>query len=371
MITKSGLIGLYQSPTTREQVSSVYMIADGETSSLFILMLFPGAYLDANEIASLQPYHNIFIVPVSLEGLYLSDAYRLALDLMKTKQHVHILHPKKFAMHVHPLVRDCLLKGSPDNTTAFVYGNGFIAFNWGINEAELDEPIYQIGFYDIYTNFDNKRFLFCPFEVNKSRILELLQNDNVDYVYLPYAKSLFGSDNFLTVQQDENFAEYKDKIVAFGFRNDAEAALCWEMYPNSFPITIRWMFLNSSIIMSKEIDYVVVTDRNLDSNYYDGHERPFPLEKYVEKPTDDSDVKIPVSTLIFAGTVDSVEKLNEISDVAEGSIYAVISEILPESENAQIHEFVRVNNSWLDIGTVTIDIKTSEIINETEEVTGQ
>ena len=367
MITKSGLIGLYQSPTTREQVSSVYMIADGETSSLFILMLFPGAYLDANEIASLQPYHNIFIVPVSLEGLYLSDAYRLALDLMKTKQHVHIIHPKKFAIHVHPSVRNCLLKGSPDNTTAFVYGNGYIAFNWGINEADADRPTYQIGFYDIYTNFDNKRMLFCPFEVNKDRILEMLQSDSVDYVYLPYAKSLFGSDNFLTVKQDEKFAEYSDKLVAFGFRNDTEAALCWEMYPESFPITIRWMFLNSSIIMSKEIDYVVVTDRNLDSNYYDGHERPFPLEKYVEKPTDDEPF-IKISSLKFAGIVNDASELNSISDADMGSVYAVIDKITSESKEAHIHEFVRSTNEWIDIGTVTVSIESGSKTDSTEEV---
>lgn len=278
MITKAGLIGLFQPPKYRDQIAPVYMIADGDTSSLFIFVLFPGAYDDAYEVACQTPYHHIFIVPTSMEVMYVSDVFRLASDLMRIKQSVNIIYPHKFAMHVPAAIENTLLRGSSNSTTAFVYGNGFIAFDWGI-EKPIENPIYHLGFHDIYINFDNRRILFCSHEVNKDRILNMLENDDVDYVYLPYARPMFGDESYITLIEDESFEKYIDKLIAYGFANSTEAKLCWDKHPNSFPVTFRWLFLNAYNWDSEEINYVAITDRPWSPHYYPQRMYPYPLER--------------------------------------------------------------------------------------------
>lgn len=279
MITKAGLVGLFQPPKYRDQISPVYMIADGDTSSLFIFVLFPGAYDDAYEVACQTPYHHIFIVPTSMEAMYISDVYRLTSDLIKIKQSVNVLYPSKFAMHVPAAIENSLLRGSPTNTTAFVYGNGFIAFDWGIDKP-IEEPIYHLGFHDIYINFDNRRVLFCSHEVNKTRVLNMLENDDVDYVYLPYAKPMFGDDSYITLIEDEYFKPYVNKLIAYGFANSTEAKLCWDKHPNSFPVTFRWLFLNAYNWVSDEVNYVAISDRPWSPHYYPENKYPYPLERF-------------------------------------------------------------------------------------------
>lgn len=293
MITKAGLIGLFQSPKYREQFSPIYMIADGDTSSLFIFVLFPGAYDDAYEIASQTVYHHIFIVPTSMEAMYISDVYRLASDLMRIKQSVNVIYPNKFAMHVPPAIENSLLRGNASSTTAFVYQNGYIAFDWGI-EKPIEDPIYHRGFHDIYINFNNRRVLFCPHEVNKDRIINMLENNDVDYVYLPYARPMFGDDSYITLIEDEDFKEYADKLIAFGFANSTEAKMCWENHPNAFPVTFRWLFLNTYNWDSEEVNYVAVSDRPWSPHYYPKHEYPYPLERIdlgltIEDPSDEEE----------------------------------------------------------------------------------
>lgn len=290
MFSKAGLIGLFQSPKYREQISPVYMISDGDTSSLFIFVLFPGAYDDAYEVASQVIYQNIFIIPVSLEAMYVSDVFRLQSDLMRIKSNVKVLFDGRYPLHVPHAIENSVLRGRHDNTTAFVYQNGFIAFDWGI-EKPIENPIYHRGFHDIYINFNNRRVLFCPHEVNKERILTMLENGDVDYVYVPYARAMFGDESYLTLVEDEAFNDYIDKFVAFGFMNSTEAKLCWDNHPEAFPVTIRWLFLNSYPYESDEADYVVIADRPWSPHYYPINMYPYPLERYdlgltVEEPTD-------------------------------------------------------------------------------------
>lgn len=278
MISKAGLIGLFQSPKYREQFSPIYMIADGDTSSLFIFVLFPGAYDDAYEVACQTPYHHIFIIPTSMEAMYISDVYRLTSDLLRIKESVNVIYPSKFAMHVPPAIENSLLRGNATKTTAFVYQNGFIAFDWGIDKP-IEEPIYHMGFHDIYINFNNRRVLFCSHEVNKDRVLSMLENGDVDYVYLPYARPMFGDESYITLIEDENFKEYSDKLIAYGFANSTEAKLCWDNHPASFPVTFRWLFLNAHNWDSEEVNYVAVADRPWSPHYYPLNMYPYPLER--------------------------------------------------------------------------------------------
>ena len=278
MVPVAGMVGLFQPPVRRNDKSSMYMVADNDSHSLFIFIMFPGSYQDAYEVASLLWYQNIFIVPVSLDGNYLSDVCRLVTDLSKTKQSVKIIHPTKTPYRVNSLIENSFVRTSEGRST-FMYTNGFISFNWGLN----DNPYINDRYYDIYIKFNNRTVLLCPFEINRERILSLLKNNYVDYIYVPFTASQFGTDNFLSIIEEEDFSDYKNKLVACGFTNATEAAMSFESFPNSFPCTIRWVFLRSEVTFTEESDLVVVGNREWSPYFYTPV--PFPLENDNVKTT--------------------------------------------------------------------------------------
>lgn len=251
MASKAGLIGVFQPPKDRNEVSSVYMISDETSHILFIFVLFPGAYMDAYEVASQETYTNIFIVPVSMDALYVSDVVRLANDLIPYKRKVKIIFPGKSPSFMPTAVQKALIKGG--RTTFYQYTFGFVGLNY-----QIGKEIYQPNFYDIYATFKNRRLLFCPFDVNKERILKMLQNNKVDWVYLPYSKPLFGSDCFATLVKDPDFEPYLDKLVAIGFTDQTHANFCRLRFPNNYPRTIRNAFLNLDNYLSSETGNPVV-----------------------------------------------------------------------------------------------------------------
>lgn len=240
MSARAGLVGMFQPPTLPSNGgNSVYMITDDNNDSLYIFILFPGAYDIAYEIASKTWYRNVFIIPVSLDALYVSDVTRLANDLSKIKFVVRVLFPGKFCAYVPTVVQRALIDSG--RKTYYRYKNGIIAFDYKF-EADTD---YQPNFHDIFATFRTRRCLFVPFEVKKERILKLLQNDEVDWVYVPYSDPMFGTDCYTTLVIDSDFKPYMNKIIAFGFFNQTQVNYCKGRYPNSFPRTIRAEFTRS------------------------------------------------------------------------------------------------------------------------------
>ena len=239
MISKAGLIGVYQPPASNNKhVNSIYMITDESTNSLMIFILFPGSYDDIYEIASKLWYRTIFLIPVSLTSLYLSDVVRLSEDLTAISKDVKIIHPDKFPAYVPVNTQKNFLK-CKDNT-AFTYSNGFIAYDY-----KFDSTTYQYGFHDIFFTFDSRRCLLCPFEVNVERIYKMLSETLVDYIYVPYTDTYFGSESYLTLIKKPEFSEYQNRLVAFGFHSQEEANFCRLHYPYSYPRTYRYAFINS------------------------------------------------------------------------------------------------------------------------------
>ena len=267
MLSKAGLIGLYQASNTRNKISSVYMISDEDTASLYVFVLFPGAYHDIYEIASLTAYTNIFIVPISLDPVFISDIYRLVNELTPIKHIVKVISPTKYTYaNCNTLFLNSFVKGN--TKSSFVYSNhGFIAFNW--NE---DDCTYPSRLNDIYCTFNNRRILLTSTKVDKERIIKLFENDQLDYVYVPWSKNPeYNSaydDNFISLMDCERLKPYESKIVPYGFNDHAEMTLCREKYPNNFPVTIRHLFIKTTMESSME-DVVTWGEINMKP-----HEKP-------------------------------------------------------------------------------------------------
>lgn len=266
-----GLIGIYNASNLRDDISSVYMISDSSTSSLFVFVLFPGAFHDVYEIASLTMYQNVFLIPISTYPEYISDIYRLVIELTKIKTRVKVISPDMLQPNVkarmNSMFLNSLVKGS--SKSSYVYSeNGFIAFDWnganGVEEASSHQS-WPESFHDIYCTFGNKRILLTVNKVDIYRIKYLLVQDLVDYVYVPWQNPSYTSSMFATfvdvfnviAEMDKELGtEYANKLVIYGFPNDAAIELASETYGSNFPINARQLFISDANPIDDWLKYI-------------------------------------------------------------------------------------------------------------------
>ena len=240
MTSKIGLTGLYQPNCARDDYTSVYMISDEDTGSLFVFILFPGSYHDIYEIAFLTEYTKIFLIPISLNPAYMSDIYRLVNDLTPIKEMVKVMYPDHFpTTGLNTLFLNSFVRG--DSKTSYVYSNnGFISFDW-----KNDNPVN--GKHDIYCTFGDKRILLTSQYVDVDRIEGLFEQDLVDYVYVPWHNPEYTTENFtnfITVMSYLSDKPYGCKIIPYGFGNLEAINYCKEFFPDNMPVTVRHIFEN-------------------------------------------------------------------------------------------------------------------------------
>lgn len=255
MITKAGLIGVYQPPLVGNQTNSIYMLTDETTKTLFVLILYPGAYDDVYEIASLTWYRNIILVPVSLTSYFISDIVRLVEDLTVINKKVSVLSPDKYPIYVPKTTQISLIRGMK---SILSFDKGFITFDY-----KMKESVYETGFHDIYLSFKGRRFLFCPLEVNADRVLSMISNNLVDFIYVPYNDPLFGTTSYLSIIKDEIFDGLDRHFLAIGFKDQSSANYCRLHYPYSYPATHKYAFANSVIAITEPCDQICIGESSL------------------------------------------------------------------------------------------------------------
>ena len=244
MQSRMGLIGFYNSSTLRDDISSVYMISDKETASLFVFILFPGSFHDVYEIASLTAYQNIFIIPISMSPEYISDIYRLVDRLTPIKARVKIMTPELLSTSMKAsmgnVFLNAIIKGS--TKSQFVYSeNGFIAFDWndGENGKFNSDEEWPGSYHDIYCTFGNKSILLTVNKVDVDRIISMFKSEVLDYVYVPWQICGYIKGNIINFESVYNRLKeygYQNKIVPYGFPDAFSIAVCKEKYQNNFPI---------------------------------------------------------------------------------------------------------------------------------------
>lgn len=255
-----GLIGVYNASNIRSNVSSVYMISDASTSSLFVFVLFPGSFHDVYEIASLTMYRNIFLVPISIYPEYISDLYRQVVELTPIKTRVKVISPDMIVPSIkqklNSMFLNSLVKGT--NKSTYVYSeNGFIAFDWNDGESGQapSKEAWPDFYHDIYCTFGETRILLTVDKVDIDRIKELLRKDLVDYVYVPWQNPSYTSTLFATfvdvfnavAEMDKELGtEYALRLVIYGFPNDAAIQLAGDKYSSNMPINARQLFLSDA-----------------------------------------------------------------------------------------------------------------------------
>jgi hypothetical protein len=154
-----------------------------------------------------------------------------------------------------------LVKGTTKST--FVYSdNGFIAFDWNDeNGVAPSGKIWPENFHDIYCTFGSTRILLTISKVDIARIKSLLKQDLVDYIYIPWQNPSYTSTMFATfvdvynaiVEMDKEMGTmYANKLVIYGFPNDAAIELASKQYGSNFPINARQLFLSDAPVESAD-----------------------------------------------------------------------------------------------------------------------
>lgn len=256
MITKSGLVGVFQPPeaSLRNETcplrNSTYMLFDETTQTLFVFILYPGSYADVYEIASLTWYRNIILVPVSLGSYYLSDIVRLVEDLSVISKRVSVLSPDKFPAFVPKATQLSLICGM---RSILSFDEGFVTFDYKMADSK-----YEDGFHDIYLSFKGRRFLFCPLQVDEDRVKAMLDAKLVDYIYVPYNDPMFGTSAYLSIIKNPTFDGMDKHFLAIGFTNQVSANFCRLHYPYSYPMTYYYAFANSVMGITDTCDQVSI-----------------------------------------------------------------------------------------------------------------
>lgn len=239
------LTGIFQPPLEDGGYTAVPMLSDASSSTLFVFVMFPGAYADIYEIASKSKFANIFIVPVSLNAQYITDVHRLVTDLTPLKSCVKVLYPGRYPIPVNSINELAIIRGDTTKCT-YTFNNGFIAFDksFACNcICDACATNASGSSHDILVRYDNTTYLLTSTKVNADRILRAIESRVVDYVYVPYSYGYVNQDNFLTLIKDERLATYHDNIIAYGFRNYDEFKQCYLKHPMSTPMTYRSAFI--------------------------------------------------------------------------------------------------------------------------------
>lgn len=305
MIEVFGLIGPFQPPKFYKGYTSVAMMNENSTHSLFVFMMFPGAYDDIYDIASKPRFKNVFIVPASLNADFVSDVHRLVTDLNGIKNCVKVIYPEDYSLPVNSINGTAVLRGDTDKCT-YTFDDGFISFDFkngsNSNSSLCPCPCCNIpttnknrkGYHDIYVRFNDNRILLTSVVVDKERILSLLEKDEVDYVYVPYSAGYVNQDTFLTLINDERFKLYQRRLIAYGFKTIEEIDSCYLNYRFSTPKTCRWLFAHDEVIFPDKIDLVIGNGVWCPSVYFPKYEKPPVEEEPGEdiKPIEPSDPEI-------------------------------------------------------------------------------
>lgn len=217
-----GYTGLFRVPydSVSNHSSTIYCISNYVKTMLIIIPLTPGFFSDAFRIAKTPQYQEIYILPPSLDCIYISDVFNLyqelkALDKVVVKVICSIPPDGKVS---DGFMRDFELRG----TTEFHFDP------YGINAMDLYvkfdrhlNPEYRPS-NDIIISDSNKTMILSQYMSNDK--LDYLAGVGYDEIHMSFAHNTYGG---LTYLQAVNYnKKLADKIIVNSFVSVDEFNYC-------------------------------------------------------------------------------------------------------------------------------------------------
>ena len=202
----SGYFGYLKQPHDKKEDTSIFIVCDKNRTELNIILLQPGSYNTAFEIAKGTHFREINIFSISYDINFISDVYRLSHDikLFLKKSVVHTYFPEKFPMPIDTLtslnhIRNFTFKSNYDQT---------ISIEYHINNREIEDKV-QAGLislpsgllYDIVIYLGEK-IVIIPAKMTIDIMNDALTINNAE-IHLPYKQTLYGGFSYSDIMENK------------------------------------------------------------------------------------------------------------------------------------------------------------------------
>lgn len=211
-MAQAGYTGLYRQPFADHGLygETLYVITDMYHQELNILILSPGSYMDICRFATAVTFQRVNLFVPTMDALFLSDIFRLVVDLQKIKKTVRWYYPEKVVV-------------SPPNKlfeTAQVYSAHFISkaiADLRIEMMPASTEENKKGLYD-FRVYDGKSYDLFSLYMTEAKMVESL-NCTYDKIHFSYGAGFYGG---VSVREMSNHNAWRGKMVPNNFSSLAE-----------------------------------------------------------------------------------------------------------------------------------------------------
>lgn len=196
----SGYVGLFRQPIQRptEDKVTMFAVSDSVNTELDLILLSPGAFLDAYRFIKQfnACYYRIFVPSLRYE--YISDFLNLYMSLKN-------IYPIKWVF--------------PDEFDHYDFSKGQIKTSTYINENDSSISISYVkteidGLYDIIVRNADSVHYFCQY-LTESRAKQLFRDRSYTYIHIPVSSTIYGGLSYLQVIKLDR--HYRRKFIPHSF----------------------------------------------------------------------------------------------------------------------------------------------------------
>ena len=227
-----GYTGIYRQPYPNQTTygDTIFAVTDDTHQELNLIMLTPGAYKDAYQIAAKATYQyiNIFVPAVDIN--FISDLFRLYMDLLKIKMHVKWYFPDVMEDLTKYVLFDLgHISGKyfsspniPGLTIDFVrtYDEVEGQIKNSALSGRLDHNLYDICV------CDGSKYVMLAQYMDANKLQALVRTGNYDEIHLSYLATPYEGLNYKECVKLN--PKYKTILFANGFACREEFLDCTE-----------------------------------------------------------------------------------------------------------------------------------------------
>ena len=207
-----GYTGLYRQPFSDNITygDTIYVITDDAHQELNIVILTPGAYAEVFRMASAITFQRINLFVPSMDALFLSDVFRLVVDLQKIKKTVRWYYPER--IDVKP---PNMLFERAQVLSTYYLSKSIDGLTISFQSASPD--LNKTGLYD-FKIYDGRLCDYFSLYMTKEKMANLLKS-GIDRVHFAYNSTFYGG---CTVRELTDYHSWRSHIIPNNFMNREE-----------------------------------------------------------------------------------------------------------------------------------------------------
>ena len=204
----TGYTGIYRQPYANgnNYGDSIYVITDVLHQELNMIILSPGFFMDVYRIASSMSYQRLNVFIPSVDELFISDLFRLVLELSKLKKHIQWVYPDK----ITTVIPNALFSATQVIKSKFVIsklnkGNQVFTVEYMDGMNSMLSPGHMV--YDIKVVTNDRVQLFCTY-LSEEKLKTLSNSGKIDDIHAPYNAVYYGGQSLRQCLARANYPKF-------------------------------------------------------------------------------------------------------------------------------------------------------------------